>query len=195
MIDGTSYNRMCADFAWEASEDEEAAEALFWAEDSLSAEEFAAFKAKQAAEKAARGLTDEETLLATNVLRGFSFADKKWFQLFIENFSEIVWNEVCCGPSASRASSLIHLRPRPPLTALCFLKLQRRSSGRWCPLTYGPRTASSTISSKAKDEDLSPSYTVRLVWARHSRQSALPSTPNALCMLCRLGISAHRPRI
>ncbi|KAJ7868428.1 hypothetical protein B0H13DRAFT_2558739 [Mycena leptocephala] len=93
MIDGTSYNRMCADFAWEASEDEEAAEALFWAEDSLSAEEFAAFKAKQAAEKAARGLTDEETLLATNVLRGFSFADKKWFQLLIENFSEIVWNE------------------------------------------------------------------------------------------------------
>ncbi|KAJ6499691.1 P-loop containing nucleoside triphosphate hydrolase protein [Mycena vitilis] len=93
MIDGISYNRICADFAWEAPEDEEAAEALFWAEDSLSAEEFAAFKAKMAAEKAARGLTDEETLLATNILRGFSFAEKQWFQLFIDNFSEIEWNE------------------------------------------------------------------------------------------------------
>ncbi|KAJ7512900.1 AAA family ATPase [Mycena galericulata] len=93
MIDGTSYNRICADFAWEAAEDEAAAEALFWAEDSLSAEEFTAFKAAQAAAKAARGLTDEETLLATNVLRGFSFADKKWFLLFIDNFSEIDWNK------------------------------------------------------------------------------------------------------
>ncbi|KAJ7848302.1 hypothetical protein B0H13DRAFT_2404434 [Mycena leptocephala] len=132
MIDGTSYNRMCADFAWEASEDEEAAEALFWAEDSLSAEEFAAFKAKQAAEKAARGLTDEETLLATNVLRGFSFADKKWFQLFIENFSEIVWNEAS------------------------FDRLVL------------PETSKTLIRALAKDEDWSPSYTVRLVWARHS---------------------------
>ncbi|KAJ7817218.1 hypothetical protein B0H13DRAFT_2410865, partial [Mycena leptocephala] len=110
---------------------------------------FAAFKAKQAAEKAARGLTDEETLLATNVLRGFSFADKKWFQLFIENFSEIVWNEAS-------------------FDRLVLPETSRRSSGRWCPLTYGPRTASLTISSKAKDEDWSPSYTVRLVWARHS---------------------------
>ncbi|KAF7349249.1 AAA family ATPase [Mycena sanguinolenta] len=93
MIDGTSYNRICADFSWEAPEDEEAAEALFWAEDSLSAEEFAAFKTKLAAEKAARGLTEEETLLATNVLRGFSFSEKKWFLLFIENYSDIVWNE------------------------------------------------------------------------------------------------------
>ncbi|KAJ7915974.1 hypothetical protein B0H13DRAFT_2451723 [Mycena leptocephala] len=132
MIDGTSYNRMCADFAWEASEDEEAAEALFWAEDSLSAEEFAAFKAKQAAEKAARGLTDEETLLATNVLRGFSFADKKWFQLFIENFSEIIWNEAS------------------------FDRLVL------------PETSKTLIRALAKDEDWSPSYTVRLVWARHS---------------------------
>ncbi|KAJ7751769.1 P-loop containing nucleoside triphosphate hydrolase protein [Mycena maculata] len=94
MIDGTSYNRFCADFSWEADDDdEEAADALFWAEGSLSAEEFAVFKADQAAKKAARGLTDEETLLATNVLRGFSFTEKKWFQLFIENFSEIKWNE------------------------------------------------------------------------------------------------------
>ncbi|KAJ7751771.1 P-loop containing nucleoside triphosphate hydrolase protein, partial [Mycena maculata] len=93
MIDGTSYNRFCAEFSWEAADDEEAAEALFWAEDSLSPEEFAAFKAEKAAKKAARGLTDEETLLATNILRGFSFAEKKWFQLFIENFSEITWNE------------------------------------------------------------------------------------------------------
>ncbi|KAF8189902.1 P-loop containing nucleoside triphosphate hydrolase protein [Mycena galopus ATCC 62051] len=93
MIDGTSYNRICADYSWEAPEDEEAAEALFWAEDSLSAEEFAAFKIKMAAEKAARGLTEEETLLATNVLRGFSFSEKKWFLLFIDNYSEIVWNE------------------------------------------------------------------------------------------------------
>ncbi|KAJ7217486.1 P-loop containing nucleoside triphosphate hydrolase protein [Mycena haematopus] len=93
MIDGTSYNRICANFSWEAPEDEEAAEALFWAEDSLSAEEFAVFKTKLAAEKAARGLTEEETLLATNVLRGFSFSEKKWFLLFIDNYSEIVWNE------------------------------------------------------------------------------------------------------
>ncbi|KAJ6571786.1 P-loop containing nucleoside triphosphate hydrolase protein [Mycena capillaripes] len=93
MIDGTSYNRICADYSWEAPEDEEAAEALFWAEDSLSAEEFAAFKTKLAVEKAARELTDEETLLATNVLRGFSFAEKMWFQMFIDNFSEIEWNE------------------------------------------------------------------------------------------------------
>ncbi|KAJ6576060.1 P-loop containing nucleoside triphosphate hydrolase protein [Mycena vulgaris] len=93
MVDGVSYNRICADYAWEASEDEAAAEALFWAEDSLSAEEFTAFKAAQAAEKAARGLTDEELLLATNVIRGFSFAEKKWFLLFIDNFSEISWNE------------------------------------------------------------------------------------------------------
>ncbi|KAJ6537188.1 hypothetical protein B0H19DRAFT_1270842 [Mycena capillaripes] len=93
MIDGTSYNRICANFAWEAADDNEAAEALFWAEDSLPAEEDTAFKAEQAANKAARGLTDEETLLATNVLRGFSFAEKKWFQLFIDNFSEISWNE------------------------------------------------------------------------------------------------------
>ncbi|KAJ7336377.1 P-loop containing nucleoside triphosphate hydrolase protein [Mycena albidolilacea] len=93
MIDGTSYNRICADYSWEAPEDEEAAEALFWAEDSLSAEEFAAFKAKMAAEKAARSLTEEEILLATNVLRGFSFSEKKWFLLFIDNYSEIVWNE------------------------------------------------------------------------------------------------------
>jgi hypothetical protein len=95
MIDGTSYNRFCADHSWEASEDEEAAEALFWAEDSLSVEEFTTFKAEMAAKKAARQLTEEELLLATNVLRGFSFNEKKWFQLFIDNYSEIVWNEVC----------------------------------------------------------------------------------------------------
>ncbi|KAJ7319012.1 P-loop containing nucleoside triphosphate hydrolase protein [Mycena albidolilacea] len=93
MIDGTSYNRFCADHSWEAPEDEEAAEALFWAEDSLSAEEFTTFKAEMAAKKAARQLTEEELLLATNVLRGFSFSEKKWFQLFIDNYSEIVWNE------------------------------------------------------------------------------------------------------
>ncbi|KAJ6576123.1 P-loop containing nucleoside triphosphate hydrolase protein [Mycena vulgaris] len=93
MIDGKSYNRICADHAWEASDDEAAIEAAFWAEDSLSAEEFAEFKAVQAAEKAARGLSDEELLLATNVLRGFSFAEKKWFLLFIDGFSEISWNE------------------------------------------------------------------------------------------------------
>ncbi|KAJ7650899.1 P-loop containing nucleoside triphosphate hydrolase protein [Roridomyces roridus] len=93
MIDGKSYNRICADHAWEAPEDESAVEALFWAEDSLSAEEFTAFKAKLAAEKAARELTDQETLLATNVLRGFSFTEKRWFLLFIDNYSEIVWNE------------------------------------------------------------------------------------------------------
>ncbi|KAJ7488314.1 P-loop containing nucleoside triphosphate hydrolase protein [Mycena latifolia] len=93
MIDGKSYNRMCADHAWEASEDEAAVEAAFWAEDSMSAEEFTAFKAAQAAEKAARGLSDQELLLATNVIRGFSFSEKKWFLLFIDGFSEINWNE------------------------------------------------------------------------------------------------------
>ncbi|KAJ7255682.1 hypothetical protein C8J57DRAFT_1721711 [Mycena rebaudengoi] len=93
MIDGTSYNRICADFSWEAGDDEEAAEALFWAEESLSVEELAAFKAGQVAWKAARVLTDEEALLATNILRGFSFTEKKWFLLFIENFSEINWNK------------------------------------------------------------------------------------------------------
>ncbi|KAK7046702.1 AAA family ATPase [Favolaschia claudopus] len=93
MIDGTSYNRIRTDFAWEAPEDEEMTETLFWAEDSMSAEEFAAFKAKLVAEKAARGLTEEETLLTTNILRGFSFTEKQWFQLFIENYSDIVWNE------------------------------------------------------------------------------------------------------
>lgn len=94
MVDGISYNRIRADFSWEAEEDHAAVEAAFWAEDSLSAEEFAAFKAAQAAEKAARGLSDEGLLLATNVVRGFSFAEKRWFQLFIDNFSEITWNEV-----------------------------------------------------------------------------------------------------
>ncbi|KAJ7114175.1 P-loop containing nucleoside triphosphate hydrolase protein [Mycena crocata] len=94
MVDGTSYNRICADFAWEAGEDEADVEAAFWAEDSMSAEEFTAFKAAQAAAKAARGLTEEELLLATNVIRGFSFAEKKWFLLFIDGFSEITWNDV-----------------------------------------------------------------------------------------------------
>ncbi|KAJ7757187.1 hypothetical protein DFH07DRAFT_958772 [Mycena maculata] len=94
MIDGTSYNRICANFSWEAAADgDEAAGELSRAEDSLSAEEFAVFKADRATKKAAQGLTDEGTLLATNILRGFSFTEKKWFQLFMENFSEITWNE------------------------------------------------------------------------------------------------------
>ncbi|KAJ7635038.1 P-loop containing nucleoside triphosphate hydrolase protein, partial [Roridomyces roridus] len=92
MVDGVSFNRFSSN-GWEAPEDEAAKELLYWAEDSLSAEEFTAFKAKMAAEKEARVLSEEETLLATNVLRGFSFAEKKWFSLFIENYSEIVWNE------------------------------------------------------------------------------------------------------
>jgi hypothetical protein len=134
MIDGTSYNRICADYSWEAPEDEEAAEALFWAEDSLSAEEFAAFKAKMAAEKAARSLTEEEILLATNVLRGFSFSEKKWFLLFIDNYSEIVWNEVDHTPPVDVRAADSPLC-RPPSTASCFLKLPRHSSGHLCLLT------------------------------------------------------------
>ncbi|KAJ7269327.1 P-loop containing nucleoside triphosphate hydrolase protein [Mycena haematopus] len=93
MIDGKSYNRICADFSWEA-EDEETSKGLFSSEDSLSAEEKMASKARQAVERGEQGFTDEETLLSTNVLRGFSFVDKKWCQLFIENFSEIFWNQV-----------------------------------------------------------------------------------------------------
>ncbi|KAJ7458501.1 P-loop containing nucleoside triphosphate hydrolase protein [Mycena latifolia] len=93
MVDGASYNRIRAEFAWEANKDTAAEEAASWAEESLSADEFTAFKAAQAAEKAARGLTEEEKLLATNILRGFSFAEKKWFLLFIDGFSEIRWNE------------------------------------------------------------------------------------------------------
>ncbi|KAJ7101290.1 P-loop containing nucleoside triphosphate hydrolase protein [Mycena belliarum] len=93
MVDGVLYNRMRADHAWEASEDEEAIEAAFWAEDSMSAEDFAVFKAAQAAEKAARSLSDEELLLATNIIRGFSFSEKRWFLFFIDGFSEIKWNE------------------------------------------------------------------------------------------------------
>ncbi|KAJ6520232.1 P-loop containing nucleoside triphosphate hydrolase protein [Mycena sanguinolenta] len=91
MIDGKSYNRICADFSWEA-DDEETNRALFGPEDSFSAEERVASKARRAAEKGEQD--DEEALLCTNMLRGFSFADKKWCHLFIENFSEISWNQV-----------------------------------------------------------------------------------------------------
>ncbi|KAJ7465589.1 AAA family ATPase [Mycena latifolia] len=93
MVDGASNNRICANFAWKANKDTAAEEAASWAEGSLSADEFTTFKAAQVAEKAARGLTEEEKLLATNILRGFSFAEKKWFLLFIDGFSEIRWNE------------------------------------------------------------------------------------------------------
>ncbi|KAJ7269329.1 hypothetical protein B0H12DRAFT_33079 [Mycena haematopus] len=89
MIDGTSYNRVCPDFSWEA-EDEDADRT---AEDRLFVEEMAS-NSRMAAPKAIREFTDEEYLLATNVLRGFSFADKKWFELFIDNFSDIEWNQV-----------------------------------------------------------------------------------------------------
>ncbi|KAJ7651008.1 AAA family ATPase [Roridomyces roridus] len=116
MIDGKSYNRMRADHAWQAPEEEKA---LFRAEESLSAEKFAVFKAEMEAGKVARALTDRETLLATNVLRGFSFTEKRWFLLFIDNYSEIVWNEASFDrlvlPEGSktliRALVTSHLRP------------------------------------------------------------------------------------
>ncbi|KAJ7336366.1 hypothetical protein DFH08DRAFT_965240 [Mycena albidolilacea] len=66
MIDGTSYNRICPDYSWEAAPE-----------------------AKTSEDKTAEELTDEELLPATNVLRGFSFSEKKWFQFFIDNYSEI----------------------------------------------------------------------------------------------------------
>ena len=94
MVDGTSYNRICANFAWEAPKDEAFTAAAVRAEETLSAEEFAKFKARQEEERAARVLNDEERLLATNVLRGFSFVEKRWFLMFIDNFAEITWNEV-----------------------------------------------------------------------------------------------------
>ncbi|KAF7337591.1 AAA family ATPase [Mycena sanguinolenta] len=101
MIDGKSYNRICADFSWEA-DDEETNRILYGAEDNLSAEERVASKARKAAEKGEQETTDEETLLCTNILRGFSFADKKWCQLFIENFSEISWNQRLVLPEDSK---------------------------------------------------------------------------------------------
>ncbi|KAJ7787163.1 P-loop containing nucleoside triphosphate hydrolase protein [Mycena olivaceomarginata] len=70
MIDGTSYNRICRDYSWEAAPE-----------------------VKTSEDKTAEELTDKELPLATNALRGFSFSEKKWFQ-FIDNYSEIVWNEV-----------------------------------------------------------------------------------------------------
>ncbi|KAJ6520231.1 AAA family ATPase [Mycena sanguinolenta] len=93
MIDGKSYNRICANFSWEAP-DEEADSALHYSlEDSLFPEERAASKARLAAQKPVPEFTEEECLLATNILRGFSFAEKKWFLLFIDNFSDIKWNQ------------------------------------------------------------------------------------------------------
>ncbi|KAK7064773.1 AAA family ATPase [Favolaschia claudopus] len=93
MIDGTSYNRICTDHAWEARKDEESDEALFTAESTLSPEDLVAFKAKLTTEQPDQGLTEEETLLATNIIRGFSFTEKRWLQMFIENYSDIVWTE------------------------------------------------------------------------------------------------------
>ncbi|KAF7337590.1 AAA family ATPase [Mycena sanguinolenta] len=92
MIDGKSYNRICADFAWEA-QDEEADSNLYSFEDILFPQERAASKARLAAQKSVRDFTEEECLLATNILRGFSFSEKRWFLLFIENFSEVEWNQ------------------------------------------------------------------------------------------------------
>lgn len=110
MIDGTSYNRICRDYSWEAAPE-----------------------VKTSEDKTAEELTDEELPLATNALRGFSFSEKKWFQFFIDNYSEIVWNEVGCTPS--RSGLLIHFAHRSLLNALCFLRHLRRSFGRWCLLT------------------------------------------------------------
>jgi hypothetical protein len=129
MVDGTSYNRMCADFAWDAPKDEALASAMVRAEATLSADDFAEFKARQAEEQEVRGLSDEQRLIATNVIRGFSFAEKKWFLLFIEHFSEVTWNEVRF-PSLLRAC-LNGGYYRNRLIDLSSQTRPRRLSARW----------------------------------------------------------------
>ncbi|KAK7019025.1 AAA family ATPase [Favolaschia claudopus] len=146
-------------------EDEEMTETLFWAEDSMSAEEFAAFKAKLVAEKAARGLTEEETLLTTNILRGFSFTEKQWFQLFIENYSDIASFDRLVLPDASksliRALVSSHLRVEDDK----FDDIIKGKGTR-------PRHRSARFTRCRQDVDA---------------QSALLSTPGAPCMLVSSG--------
>ncbi|KAJ7204234.1 P-loop containing nucleoside triphosphate hydrolase protein [Mycena rebaudengoi] len=79
MVDAVSYNRMCAEYSWEARRSDRGGDGGC---------------AARAAEKAARALDDEQRCLPPNVVRGFSFAEKKWFLLFLDNFSDIAWNEV-----------------------------------------------------------------------------------------------------
>lgn len=40
-------------------------------------------------------LTDQQRLLATATVRGFSFTEKRWLDFFIDNVSAICWNEDC----------------------------------------------------------------------------------------------------
>jgi hypothetical protein len=40
-------------------------------------------------------LTDEQCLLATPILRGFSFTEKKFLEFFVDKTREIVWNDSC----------------------------------------------------------------------------------------------------
>lgn len=40
-------------------------------------------------------LTDEQCLLASALVRGFSFNEKKWVDMFVDNLTPVKWNEQC----------------------------------------------------------------------------------------------------
>lgn len=40
-------------------------------------------------------LSDEQCLLSSALVRGFSFTEKKWVDMFVDNLTPIVWNERC----------------------------------------------------------------------------------------------------
>ena len=46
-------------------------------------------------EKSFKPLTDEQCLLASALVHGFSFTHKKWIDMFIDELSPVEWNEQC----------------------------------------------------------------------------------------------------
>ncbi|KEQ61730.1 P-loop containing nucleoside triphosphate hydrolase protein [Aureobasidium melanogenum CBS 110374] len=47
------------------------------------------------AQKSFKPLTDEQCLLASALVHGFSFTHKKWIDMFIDELSPVQWNEQC----------------------------------------------------------------------------------------------------